>query len=116
VLRLLLAHNHYRKFGGEDAVVGREMGLLRQAGDQVFLYEKHNSEIDDDGWLRKGTLLGRAVWSLHCRRELESILRRCRPALVHFQNTFPLISPATYHAARSHRLPVVQALHFVCCA
>ena len=111
VLRLLIVHNHYRGFGGEDAVVAREMGLLSEAGHEVFSYEKHNSEIDNYGWLRKGTLLGRAVWSRQCRRELGSILREYRPALVHFHNTFPLISPAAYDVAKRQQLPVVQTLH-----
>ena len=46
-MRLLIVHNHYRGFGGEDAVVAREMGLLSEAGQEVFSYEKHNSEIDN---------------------------------------------------------------------
>jgi glycosyltransferase involved in cell wall biosynthesis len=38
-------------------------------------------------------------------------LRRERPALAHFHNTFPLISPAAYYACHREGIPVVQSLH-----
>ena len=34
-----------------------------------------------------------------------------RPQVVHFHNTFPLMSPAAYYAARAEGVPVVQTLH-----
>lgn len=39
------------------------------------------------------------------------MLAREGPQVVHFHNTFPLISPAAYYAARAANVPVVQSLH-----
>jgi len=40
-----------------------------------------------------------------------------KPDLVHFHNTFAMISPAAYHACHEAGVPVVQSLHnqrFMC--
>ena len=39
------------------------------------------------------------------------LIRRERPAIAHFTNTFPLISPAAYYVARSEGVKIVQSLH-----
>src|SRR5205814_1104988 len=38
-------------------------------------------------------------------------IRAQRPRVAHFHNTFPLISPAAYYAARAEGVGVVQTLH-----
>jgi glycosyltransferase involved in cell wall biosynthesis len=53
----------------------------------------------------------RTVWSHAPFRELRELIRRHKPQVVHFHNTFPLISPAAYYAARAHQVPVVQTVH-----
>ena len=52
-------------------------------------------------------------------RELGELVRRERPNVAHFHNTFPLITPSAYAACREQGVPVVQTLHnyrLVCCA
>jgi glycosyltransferase involved in cell wall biosynthesis len=56
-------------------------------------------------------LAAATVWNRRVFREFQELLERERPDLVHFHNTFPLLSPAVYSAARKHRIPVVQTLH-----
>jgi glycosyltransferase involved in cell wall biosynthesis len=38
-------------------------------------------------------------------------VRTEKPQVVHFHNTFPLISPAAYYAVKAEGVPVVQTLH-----
>lgn len=52
-----------------------------------------------------------AVWSRSAYWKLRSRIRKERPNIVHFHNTFPLVSPAGYYAARAEGVPVVQTLH-----
>ena len=52
----------------------------------------------------------RTIWARSAYNEVRELLRSERPDVVHFHNTFPLISPAAYYAARAekvsgHRLP-----------
>ena len=110
-MKLLLAHNYYRQTGGEDEVFLRESELLRSASHEVLEYTVHNSEIAEDGIVHKAKLAARALWAWDSVAQLRSLLRRERPGLAHFHNTFPLISPAAYYACQQEGIPVVQSLH-----
>jgi glycosyltransferase involved in cell wall biosynthesis len=109
-LRVLLVHNRYREPGGEDAVVASEADLLRAAGHEVREYTKANVEIGSDPLSLLSAARG-AVWSRQAYRALGQLVSRYRPAVVHFHNVFPLISPSVYHACGELGVPVVQTLH-----
>jgi len=96
--------------GGEDEVVLRESELLRSSGHEVLEYTRHNSEIVEDGILSKAKMAMRTLWAWDSVSRLRSLLRREKPDVAHFHNTFPLISPAAYYVA-SRKDPVVQSLH-----
>jgi glycosyltransferase involved in cell wall biosynthesis len=51
------------------------------------------------------------VWNRAVARRVATLVRRERAEVVHFHNTFPLISPAAYSAARGAGAAVVQTLH-----
>jgi glycosyltransferase involved in cell wall biosynthesis len=57
------------------------------------------------------TVAGATFWNKAAYRELRSLFRREKPQVVHFHNTFPLVSPAAYYAARAEGVSVVQTLH-----
>ncbi len=105
-----MAHCRYRQAGGEDASFAAESGMLRDRGHPVLSYTRDNHEIDDYGLVAKLTLPWRTVWAADSRRHLAELLRQERPDVAHFQNTFPLISPAAYSACRQGGVPVVQSL------
>jgi glycosyltransferase involved in cell wall biosynthesis len=109
-MKVLLVHNHYQQPGGEDTSMLAEEGVLRAAGHWVVEYIRHNDEIKDYGLGSKATLPLRTVWAWDSYREIKALLARERPDLAHFQNTFPLISPAAYYACREAGVPVVQTL------
>jgi glycosyltransferase involved in cell wall biosynthesis len=51
------------------------------------------------------------VWSRSGRARVAEAVAAHRQDIVHFDNTFPLLSPAAYSAARSSGAAVVQTLH-----
>jgi glycosyltransferase involved in cell wall biosynthesis len=53
----------------------------------------------------------KTIWSLQSFSEMRRLFKRHRPRVAHFHNTFPLISPAAYYAARAEGVAVVQTLH-----
>ena len=110
-MNVLLVHNRYRQAGGEDAVFRAERRMLEKRGHEVAVYERSNDEIDGYDGLRRGSLPLRTVWAWDSRRALEALIRRRRPDVAHFHNTFPLISPAAYAVCRARGVPVVQTLH-----
>ena len=107
-MRVLFAHNYYRQPGGEDQVFAAETALLETYGHQVTRFTLHNDQIKQMHPLQlaKATLWNQGVYD-----DLRSLIRQQEPQIVHFHNTFPLISPAAYYAARAEGVPVVQTLH-----
>jgi len=105
---ILVAHNFYQQAGGEDQCVSAEVALLRAHGHKVREFYLHNDALDRMG---RAQALSRTIWSQSTYRELRRIFRAERPQIAHFHNTFPLISPAAYYAARSENVRVVQTLH-----
>jgi glycosyltransferase involved in cell wall biosynthesis len=110
-LKIVIVHNAYQQPGGEDTVVRAEKALLLREGHEINLYLRHNNEIESGGACSNITLGFRTVWSSSARNELHRLLKEWKPDVVHFHNTFPLISPAAYYACRELRVPVVQTLH-----
>lgn len=114
-MNILVAHNFYKQPGGEDQCVAAEVAMLRAHGHEVTQYCLHNDSIDTMSSLQVAT---RTIWSRSAFRELRQLFRTQRPQIAHFHNTFPLISPAAYYAARAENVRVVQTLHNfrLCCA
>ncbi len=107
-MKILLAHNFYQQPGGEDQVFASEASLLESFGHEVVRYSVHNDSVNAMGRLA----LARAThWNNQSHIEIAQLVRTHRPDVVHFHNTFPLISPAAYYAARQEGAAVVQTLH-----
>jgi glycosyltransferase involved in cell wall biosynthesis len=107
-MKFCLVHNRYQQPGGEDEVFSAEAALLLQHGHEVTEYREDNRRIMEMGGLRAAV---QTVWSLQSQRKLQRMLERVAPDIVHFHNTFLLISPSAYYACRKAGVPVVQTLH-----
>jgi glycosyltransferase involved in cell wall biosynthesis len=107
-MKILVAHNFYQQPGGEDHSFAAEVALLQSHGHEVIQHRVHNDSIDGMNRLR---LASRTIWNQSSYRDVQKMIRTHRPQIVHFNNTFPLISPAAYYAARAERVGVVQTLH-----
>ncbi len=107
---VLMAHCYYASRGGEDESFEAESRLLAASGQPVTLYTRDNGEIAGYGAAERLRLGWRTVWAFDTCSDLRETLARERPYLAHFQNTFPLISPAAYSACRKAGVPVVQTL------
>ncbi len=106
-MKVLLCHAYYQQRGGEDLSFEAECRLLESRGHPIVRYTVRNDQINQ--MTRIGAAC-RTVWNRDTAAELRGLLRRERPDVVHFTNTFPLLSPAVYYAARAERVPVVQSL------
>ena len=106
--RVMVVHNAYRLRGGEDAVVDAELALLRQRGHAVEAFTRHNDELDQ---LPAAQAALDTVWSRRTVADMSAEISRFKPDVVHFHNTFPLISPSAYWTVRRAGLPVIQTIH-----
>ena len=107
-MKVLKVHNFYQRPGGEDQVFRNEGALLEANGHEVIRFTRHNDDVDAFG---RAALLRRTVWNRDTERELDALVARERPDVMHCHNTFPLVSPSAYAAARRHGVAVVQTLH-----
>ena len=104
----MLCHDFYKLPGGEDQVYFDEAWLLEKHGHTVVRFEKYNSDIDNMSNLG---VARSTLWSSAVKAELDDLIAETKPDVVHFHNTFPLMSPAAYLAVKKHNIPVVQSLH-----
>lgn len=107
-MRLLVVHNFYLNPGGEDQVFRNEVALLRDHGHDVYVYTINNEKITK---MSKVPAAINTVWSWRSFKNIKELVTELNPDLVHFHNTFPLLSPSVYFACHSANIPVVQSLH-----
>jgi glycosyltransferase involved in cell wall biosynthesis len=107
-MKVALCHNHYQQAGGEDYVFKAEGELLERAGHDVARVAVRNAEIST---MSRARVACNTVWNGTSYGMMRSLLQRERPDVVHFHNTFPLLSPAAWYAAGREGVPVVQTLH-----
>ena len=109
-MKVLIVHNYYQHWGGEDESTVQEFRLLKRYGHEVQLYFRHNDEIKSFSPLRKVLLFFEPTWSLRSYREIKKVIQEFRPEVAHFQNFFPLISPSAYYACAESGVPIIQTL------
>ena len=107
-MKILVAHNFYQQPGGEDQVFRNELALLRDHGHDAIPFEMHNDAVETMGQLK---LAVSTIWNRDAASRLGAAVREHNIDIVHFHNTFPLMSPAAYYAAHSAGAAVVQTLH-----
>ena len=109
VLKILIVHNKYQLAGGEDAVVRQETAMLRDAGEEVYLFEVDNHGIH--GISAKIRTAAQLSYSWQMRSRLSRLIAELSPDIVHIHNFFPKISPSVYDACADHNCPTIQTLH-----
>ena len=111
-MKILLLHNFYGSEApsGENVVFEAEKTLLEERGHTVRLFTRHSDEIRGQG--AAGMLAGAlsTPWNPFSARALAQEVEEFRPTVVHAHNTFPLLSPAVFHAV-GKRVATVLTLH-----
>lgn len=110
-MRILRVHNRYQERGGEDVSYDTECQLLRSNGEDVYSLLFSNDDIAEHRSHRDSLKLALStVWSRSGKDTIASAIEHFHPNVVHFDNTFPLISPSAYSACKAAKVPVVQSL------
>jgi len=103
-------HNAYGMYSGEEAAVEREIHLLCQRGHEVSVYWRSSAELSH---LRLGRLRAfvAGIFAPGSRTAIRGFLEQNAPAIVHFHNLFPLISPSVLPELRKQGIPGVMTVH-----
>jgi glycosyltransferase involved in cell wall biosynthesis len=116
-MKVLIIHNHYKNYGGEDAVVEAEKRLLMKHGHQVIYYSRSNAEFDKYNYVKKIGALFNLHWSNQEYLNIQELIKKHSPDIAHIHNTFYLITPSVYFACKDSGVPIVQTMHnyrFLC--
>lgn len=109
-MKILLVHNDYGKYSGEEAVVDKMAAMLRSHGHSVSFFRLSSSD-------RRDSLLGQVegfacgLYSPAGVHGLRRALHRERPDVVNVHNLYPFISPAALFECRRAGVPVVMTVH-----
>ena len=107
-MNIIMAHNFYQQTGGEDQVFRSESNLLESKGHKVIRYTTNNDCIENMNNIK---LALNTLWNERVLRSLKYLVRRHSIKVIHFHNTFPLISPGSYYVKRNKGPVVIQTLH-----
>jgi glycosyltransferase involved in cell wall biosynthesis len=110
-LKILLIHDFYQHFGGEDQAVQADLALLRRGGLNVEVYSRHNDELKSYSIVRKALFPLDTIHSSQTMRDLAEVALRFKPDVAYLHNLYPLISPSIYEALERLGVPAVQTLH-----
>jgi glycosyltransferase involved in cell wall biosynthesis len=110
-MRILLVHESYQQKGGEDVVVSAERRLMESHGHEVVFFGRSNHDLSNRSIFSTVRAGVETVWASSVCRELKAVISKAAPAVAHFHNTFPLISPSAYYACAELGIPVIQTLH-----
>ena len=109
-MKILLIHNYYQEYGGEDREYENEVELLRKRGHDVVEFTANNtmaSEFSFGQWL---TLPKNIIWSRETMKNLRAVLEREKPDIAHIHNTFFILSLSVYSVCKEFGIPIVQTI------
>lgn len=109
-MKILIAHNEYGKYSGEEAVVDRMARMFAAEGHQVSRLRASTAGLRDSLSGKLRVFLN----GIHCpdgvRRMREAILRE-QPDVVNVHNLYPFISPAALRECKKAGVKVVMTVH-----
>lgn len=109
-MRVAVLHNAYGKYSGEEAAVERDIRLLCAHGHEIRVYWRSSAELAQ---LRLGRVRAfvSGIYAPGMRAAFHRFLEKNKPALGHFHNLFPLISPWILPEFRRAGIPAVMTVH-----
>lgn len=109
-MKVLLVHNEYGKYSGEEAVVDRMAAMLTELGHEVAQLRMSTAGARES---LAGKIRG-FVSGIYCPsgvRAMREALEREQPDVVNVHNLYPFISPAALRECRKAGVPVVMTIH-----
>lgn len=109
-MKVLLVHNDYGKYSGEEAVVDKMAGMLGALGHKVAQLRMTTAGARES---LSGKIRG-FVSGVYCPsgvKAMREALRREKPDVVNVHNLFPFITPAALRECKKAGVPVIMTVH-----
>lgn len=109
-MKILIVHNNYGKYSGEEAVVDKMAAMLQEHGHSVcFFRMSSEGQWESTSGKIKGFFSG--VYSPAGVKGMKEALQREKPDVVNVHNLYPFISPAALFECKKAGVPVVMTVH-----
>lgn len=109
-MKILIVHNNYGKYSGEEAVVDKMAEMFRNHGHEVFFYRKTTEGVRDSLFGKiKGFISG--MYSLSGVMGMRKVLNLYKPDVVNIHNLYPFISPAALFECKKVGVPIIMTVH-----
>lgn len=109
-MKILLIHNNYGAYSGEEAVVDMQAKMFQQMGHEVSFFRKTTEGI-------RGTLMGNingllsGFYAPQAVKEIKQLMCIDRPDVAIVHNLYPFISPAILKHIKRVGVPIVMTVH-----
>lgn len=106
-MNILLAHNDYARFSGEEAAIENVARALMDHDHAVSWFRRSSTGIGDSV-LRKGQALFSGIYSFDARHALARLLDQHTFDVAQVQNLYPFLSASILPELKSRDIPVVM--------
>ncbi len=109
-MKILLVHNDYGKYSGEEAVVDRLANMWASHGHEVVQLRQSTAGYRES---LTGKIHG-FLAGLYCpsgAKAMREILQQEKPDVVNVHNLYPFIGPAALFECKKAGMPVVMTVH-----
>lgn len=109
-MKILLVHNEYGKYSGEEAVVDKMETIFSELGHDVARLRMSTAGARES---LKGKIHGfiSGIYSPSGVRAMREAIKKHRPDVVNVHNLYPFISPAALRECKKAGIPVVMTIH-----
>lgn len=109
-MKVLLAHNNYGKYSGEEAVVDKMAAMLSGLGHEVAQLRMSTEGLRESAIGKiQGFVAG--IYSPGGVKAMREALQREKPDVVNVHNLYPFISPAALRECKRAGVPVIMTVH-----
>lgn len=106
-MHILIVHNDYGKFSGEEHAVQTMTEVLESNGHQISWLRRSSAEIGGSFSKKIGAFFS-GIYSGESRKNIEQILNDQKIDLVQVQNLYPFLSPSVLLPCKGKNIPVVM--------
>ena len=109
-MRILIVHNNYGKYSGEEAVVDKMAEMFRKHNHNVFFYRRTTEGVRKSLFGKiKGFISG--MYSPSGVKGMREALKVYKPEIINVHNLYPFISPAALFECKKAGVPVIMTVH-----
>ena len=106
-MNILIIHNFYAGYGGENNIVKEQYKLLKNMNHNVFMFKRHNDQIKN----KNIVYVFKNLFFKKLNQEIKKIIKEFKPDIAHVHNVFPLISSQIYNILWQYKIPIIQTVH-----